>query len=277
MIMFNGRTITGEEFGVKNFRKRMIMVVLALCGILLLVSCGKTGEGDVSGVLDRLRAMEAGDPDEVVRIIRGQQQERMAEELDQLGEQMLSGEVDVWSKFQDYVVLGDSRAVGFYYYEFLPHERVLADGGDTIRTLKEHIPDITALHPSRIYLAYGVNDINIGFWSTAEEYTTEMAETLSLIQEELPEVEIYVNSTLAVQDWALYKGDMWKYIPDWNEVIRQMCSDHGYVFVDNAPLTAEHQELYDADGIHMQRAFYPYWAVNMIQATYYREAYESMQ
>ena len=260
-----------------GYLKKTILIVMAVCMALLFASCKDEGKKEEAAAVERLRAMEAGDPEEVRRIIRSQEQERMAAEIDTLVDQMLSGEVDVWSKMQDCVILGDSRAVGFYYYDFLPHERVLADGGDTIRTLRDHVPEVIAMNPARVYIAYGVNDINIGFWSTAEEYTSEMAETLGMIEEGLPGVEIYVNSTLEVQDWALYKGDMWKYIPDWNQAIRAMCEQEGFTFVDNSQATAAHQDLYDADGIHMQRAFYTYWAINMVEATYLREANESLE
>ena len=68
------------------------------------------------------------------------------------------------------------------------------------------------------------------------------------MQESLPDLEIYVNSILEVQDWALSKGENWKYAPEWNEVIKQMCIDHGYTYIDNSQITAEHQDLYEGDG-----------------------------
>ena len=187
---------------------------------------------------------------------------------------LLNGEVDVWSQFQDYLILGDSRASGYYYYGFLPEARCYAEAGDTIRKMKEHIPDVISDAPARIYVSYGINDINIGFWPTAEDYCAEMVEIFDEMQASLPELEIYVNSILEVQDWALSKGENWKYAPEWNEVIRQMCVDHGYTYVDNSAITAEHQELYEGDGIHFKPDFYNHWGTNMILATYYRGSEE---
>ena len=40
-----------------------------------------------------------------------------------------TNESAVWSKFANAVILGDSRAAGFSYYEFVPEERVLAKNG----------------------------------------------------------------------------------------------------------------------------------------------------
>ena len=40
-----------------------------------------------------------------------------------------SDESAVWSSFENAAVLGDSRAVGFSFHEFLPEDRVMAQGG----------------------------------------------------------------------------------------------------------------------------------------------------
>lgn len=268
---------------VKKFGKLLPAAAAALVLIVVLVVLltSGSGRGKVSAetmatAVEYLRQMEAGDPDAVARTIRQQQKARMLAERDALKDKLLSGEVDIWSQFQDYVMVGDSRAVGFWYYNYVPHERSLAETSATIRTLEEQIPDIVALNPARIYIAYGVNDINIGFWPTAEDYVAEFVTILDKLRAELPDIEIFVNSILEVQDWALYKGDMWKYIPDWNVYLEQMCRDNGYTFVDNALITAEHQSEYETDGVHFKSTFYPYWGTNMVLATLYSGTEEEL-
>ena len=268
---------------MKRFRKLLPGAALALVLIIvlsvILASGGgraKTSAETMAGAVEILRQMEAGDPDAVVRTIRQQQKARLAAERDELKAKLLSGEIDIWSQFQDYVMVGDSRAVGFWYYKYVPHERSLAETSATIRTMEEQIPEIVALHPGKLYISYGVNDINIGFWPTADDYVEEFVRIVDEIRAELPDVEIYVNSILEVQDWALYKGDMWKYIPDWNTVLEQMCKDHGYTFIDNSQITAEHQSEYESDGVHFKSTFYPYWGTNMVLATLYSDAEEEL-
>lgn len=259
-------------------KNRLRIPALALLAALVLAGCG-SGDGAAqseSSAVAYLKQMEQGDPDQVIAIIRQQRQARLEAELVVLREQLLSGEADVWSMFEDYLILGDSRAVGFSYYTPLSSERIIADAGDKITSVAEHMDDIVAYNPARIYIAYGINDINIGFWPTVEDYIEEMRNVLGQVRERLPDVEIYVNSILPVQDWALYKGAMWKYVPDWNEVIEQACAENGWTFVDNAGIVAEHQEYYEADGIHFQSGFYSYWATNMILATYFRNAEEAL-
>lgn len=260
-------------------RRRTAAVLSIVLMLSIFASCGKKSErqAELDAAVEYLRQMESGDPDAVTAVIRRQEQERLAAERDALKEQLLAGEIDVWSQFQDYVILGDSRAVGYWYFGWLPEERCLTGSGDTIRKMEEHIPDIVALHPARMYVSYGINDINIGFWNSKEEYVDEFVRILGEVQAELPDIEIYVNSILEVQDWALSKGAWWKYAPEWNDALEEMCREHGYTFIDNEQLTAEHQEQYEADGIHFFSSFYPLWATNMILATYYRGAEEELE
>lgn len=260
---------------------KLLAVILLLAVVVIVViatrSGGSTAAQPVAAAVELLRQMESGDPEQVMQIIRQQQKDKMLAEREELREELLNGAIDVWSQFQDYLILGDSRASGYYYYSFLPQERCLAEAGDTVRKMGEHIPDILSAAPARMYVSYGINDINIGFWQTADEYCAEMVEIFDEIQATLPDIEIYVNSILEVQDWALPKGENWKYAPEWNEVIRQMCADHGYTYIDNSQITAEHQDLYEGDGIHFTPTFYNYWATNMILATYYRGSEEEFE
>ena len=219
----------------------------------------------------RLAALEQGDPDEVAQIIRGQQKARMDAQREEMRARLLSGEADPWALMQDYVILGDSRPSGFYYYGFMPRDRVQADAGDTIRVIPDRLEEIAAMQPARVYLSFGINDINIGFWDSPAEYTAEFADIVALLRERMPDLEIYINSILPVQDWALYKGEAWPRVPEYNEALRDMCAACGAVYVDNDAIVAEHQDLYDADGIHFQAEFYRYWVTNMVMATWYPE------
>ncbi len=258
-----------------------VIALLVVVAVIVLVATrsggGASVKESISSAVEVLRQMESGDPDAVVQTIRAQQKARMLAEREDLRQKLLDGEIDVWSQFQDYLILGDSRASGYYYYSFLPQERCYAEAGDTVKKMGEHIPDVISAAPARIFVSYGINDINIGFWQTADEYCAEMVDIFDEMQESLPDLEIYVNSILEVQDWALSKGENWKYAPEWNEVIKQMCIDHGYTYIDNSQITAEHQDLYEGDGIHFTPQFYNYWATNMILATYYRGSEEEFE
>ena len=137
-----------------------------------------------------------------------------------------SGDLDVWSLFTDTVIMGDSRAVGFSYYGFVDENRVLASSGATIRNIEEYKDQLVNLNPSSIIFCYGLNDISIGLWDNVDA--------------------------------------KWEAIPDWNDSIREHCEENAIPYIDITDTVREHSDLYDIDGIHMQKAFYEYWAIDMI-------------
>ena len=138
---------------------------------------------DASAIAETLREREKQRRAELLA-------QQKKEERDALVAKITSGELDIWSMFDSYVILGDSRAVGFYYFDFLEKSRVLADGGNTIRDVAAHMDDIRALQPDYVYLCYGLNDISIGYWDTKEEYVAELLQVVADLKEALPGVTV---------------------------------------------------------------------------------------
>ena len=94
-------------------------------------------------------------------------------------EYLLSLEGDgVWKAFEErnYVLLGDSRFVGFSAYGFLEEDRVLADNGAVITKILDHLEEFERLAPEEVYIAFGINDILTGIWPTPESYADEVLE-----------------------------------------------------------------------------------------------------
>ena len=178
---------------------------------------------------------------------------------------LLEGKLSIWEQFEDFAILGDSRAVGFYYFEFLERERVLAHGGATIRDIKNTYWDqMLALNPKHIFLCFGLNDISIGFWNSPEEYTEEYEQIIGEIREALPGAQICVSSILPARDPAFEKSEKWRAIPEYNAALAQMCERIGCSYADNSEISETYADLWDVDGIHVRDLFYPYWAANLI-------------
>lgn len=177
----------------------------------------------------------------------------------------------LWDAFEDFVFLGDSRVVGFDVYGLLPSDRVLAEAGDTINSITNRMDTIKSFSPKYIFISYGINDIGIGFWPTAEEYTSAFSEKLHELQKELPDAEIYVNSIIPARGDAAQAYPVWQGIPEYSEAVRQMCEREGFAFIDNASVIEEHMDQYADDGVHMQPDFYRYWAENQLLAVFDRK------
>lgn len=119
------------------------------------------------------------------------------------------------------------------------------------------------VNPSEAFLCFGLNDISIGYWDTTEEYVVELDSVISLIKQSVSGVEVYVCSTIPAIDPAFARAEKWRDIPTWNTAIQTHCEETGISYIDLTDTLAAHMDLYDPDGIHMQKAFYPYWAIDL--------------
>ena len=244
--------------------------VLVLIVVLMILGADKDRDTVPQSAIDAgvayLTKLDQKDPDAVDKLLKQRRAERLAREREELLRKLYAGEMDVWTMFEDYVVLGDSRAVGFYYYDFLDKSRVLADGGNTIRNVADHLDEIEALNPAYVYLCYGLNDVSIGFWQTPEPYAEEMLEVVRSIEERVPGVTVVVSSILPARDPAFQRASKWYEIPDYSAAVERMCKENGIVFSNNNQIAEEHGDLYQPDGIHLQPKFYNYWGANLIIA-----------
>ena len=105
-----------------------VLLIAAAVIFFVKMDSGHSSE-KVSEGIHYLKMLEEEDVQEVEDLIALQQKDRRQAEKDEIMRQVEAGEIDVWSLFTDYVLMGDSRAVGFSYYGFMPEERVIAGGG----------------------------------------------------------------------------------------------------------------------------------------------------
>lgn len=220
---------------------------------------------DVTPGLNFLKTDAARSPDEVDTVLEEQRNNQTREEYEAKIQAVQSGEVDVWSEFHDYVILGDSRAVGFWYFNYLDKSRVLSDGGHTIRNVADQLPKIKELNPKYLIFCYGLNDVSIGYWATKEEYAAEFKTLLHDLQEELPDTMMIVSSILPARDPAFERSKAWYQIPEYSEEVGKMCQEEGFTFIDNNEICKTYADYWQDDGIHVRPEFYPYWGRNIIE------------
>lgn len=253
-----------------------VAVVAVIALMLVLFISGLSGkEEQVSDTADGiayLQSLEGKDPEAVMQVRRDIEQAKIDARRDEMIRELTGGDVDPFSYFTDYVVMGDSRAVGFWYRDFLERSRVLADGGHTIRNVEKQMDTLVSLNPSMIYMCYGLNDTSIGYWDTAEEYVTEYIQVVKSIQAQLPHATVVVSSILPAKDPAFQKSAKWYNIPEWSAALETACRNNGILFANCDSLAEDYPNLWDPDGIHFREEFYPYWASAMVVATLMEDA-----
>ena len=271
-----------------------IIFAVLLAVLLVLLLSPKESDADVSEGIAYLESLENRDPAQIITTeavtmpvtantdlpvspeepTEGETTGGLSPEDQALIEQIRNDEVDVWSLFHDYVILGDSRAVGFWYFDFLPEENCLTGGGDTIKNIEMNMDGILAKNPKYIILCYGLNDVSIGYWDTPEEYVTEMMEDIRMLQEKIPGVNVVVSSILPARDPAFELSSKWRKIPDFSAAVGKACREAGVIFVDNDAISEQYADWWQPDGIHVRPEFYPYWAKNLIIGIIEGGAYE---
>ncbi len=257
----------------KNWKGRIVLAVVLLLAAAVIFTVARALRSDkknsaVSAGVAWLKNLEAADVDEVQQKLLEQKQQRMREEREKRRRELTDGTIDVWTLFRDCAIMGDSRAVGFSYFEYMPEERVIAGAGWTIRDIEEHLAELKNVNPTIVFLCFGLNDTSIGIWQTPEEYAAEYDQIIQHLNRELPNTQVYVNSILPARDPAFDTSEKWREIPDYSAAVERLCAQKGYHFVNNDAVAEEHSDLWEIDGIHLYSDFYPYWAVNMMMAVY---------
>ena len=262
----------------KSNNTLFIAIVAAMVGLFLLVlfyvlggNGNDTPDPQIEAGIAYLEALEQKDPADVQAVRKQIHQAHLDAQRDALLKQLEDGTIDPFSLFKDFAIMGDSRAVGFWYFDFLDKSRVLADGGHTIRNIPEQMETLVELNPSVIYLCYGLNDISIGYWKTADSYVAEYMQCVKDIQAALPDATIVVSSILPARDPAFKLSEKWRNIPQWSAALEKACKDNGILFANCDSLAVDYPNLWDPDGIHFREAFYPHWASMLVVTTLMEE------
>ena len=249
----------------------MLIIVVSVKGAVDSATTAQASAAEVAEGVTYLQQLENQSTADVETQISDMHKQAIIQKLESAETSAVDDSIDpkdqpVWGMFDNYVILGDSRAVGFYLYGFLEESRVLAEGGSTIADVPGHYDEIKALNPTEIFLCYGLNDISIGYWNLADEYTAALGDTIKGLKEQCPNATVYVSSILPAHDPAFERSEKWRNIPDWNVTIKAYCEQNSIPYIDNTAICDEHADWWDEDGIHVYTDFYPYWANNMIAA-----------
>lgn len=266
MQNMNNRRKNKKEFPI------VTVAIVSAAAILLSAVLGVLlGGGDGTDLtkdgVAYLEFRESKDPNDVILIRRQIQQAKMDAQREEMIRRVEAGEVDPFTLFQDFVIMGDSRAVGFWYFGFVDRARTITGAGHTIRDLAANMDTLVSMNPRYIYLCYGLNDTSIGYWKTADEYVAEYMDVIAQIQQRLPDATVIVSSILPARDPAFQRTSKWYNIPAWSAAVEAACAENGIIFVNNDGISEAYPKLWDPDGIHVREAFYPYWATNLILAT----------
>lgn len=242
-------------------RRRIIWIV----GIVLLVICCffickklTVRKIDTSEGLKIIRELEKQDVSEIDAKIRA-----MRPKKDKAGTDEATDADSIPEYFRGCVVMGDSIANELVEYQVLDESVVVADIGMMLRNAQEQMEKASKLNPGKVFLAYGLNDIEDPN-GTGASFSQEYKEFLDEMRELLPEAEFYIISITPANQEAIEKQPQYQKNAEYNDALKAMCEEDGNVtFIDTRDLIRE--DLYEGDGIHFRPEYYENWAKRMIE------------
>lgn len=248
----------------------IILVVAVLLIAIMGALSGReneTAEDITAAGIAYLESLEQKDPSVVMQVRQDIYDAKIDAQRDQLVRQLNSGDMDPFSLFQDYVLMGDSRAVGFWYHNYLEKDRTFCDGGHTIRQLEEYMDSVVSMEPSAVYLTYGLNDCSSGYWDSIDVWVSEYMQLVQELKQRLPEATVVVSSIPQVNSDAYSKSTRWKALDDWNTALKKACQENSVTYAECSQILIDHPNYLDpVDGHHFRKEFYPYWASCLVAA-----------
>ena len=163
------------------------------------------------------------------------------------------------------VFLGDSMTDNGNWNELFPKENLVnrGIGGDTTLGIIRRLDQVIALHPPKIFLMVGTNDLC--YDRSIPDTLTNYDYIISRLRTDLPQTEIYIESVLPFNDTifpsrALRTNEN---ILELNEGIQELAEKHDLPYLDiTEPFTDENGRLHKSltvDGLHLNQKGYQIW------------------
>lgn len=161
----------------------------------------------------------------------------------------------------DIVFFGDSLTYKGDFSEVFPDKVVCNLGlrGDTIQGLINRVDQVKLLNPRKVFLMTGINDVAS---LTLALFESQFDELLWILSEQLPSVEVIVQSLLPVNDTEFKISCNNEQIINRNTIIYNIATSKGLPFLDLFSLYAKEGGLpieETFDGIHLFPEAYEKW------------------
>lgn len=166
--------------------------------------------------------------------------------------------VELKRAFQNAVILGDSFSESIVEYGFLDTDVVLYKRGLSVSQADDLVDNAVSLHPSAVFFVFGTNDMEI-CEGDSEKFIEAYRRQIGRLREGLPDAAVYINSILPATKEAVKETPSYAYCEPFNEALRAMCEEDGYTYVDCTFLIEGKEGIYEPDGIHVIKSYYPAW------------------
>lgn len=162
----------------------------------------------------------------------------------------------------DVVFFGDSITCLGDFQKYFPNIKIcnLGHGGDSLSGMINRISMIQSVNPEKVFLLGGINgltDLNL------DNCVSKYAQLLDLLEESLPDTEIYIQSVLPISSAKELSICHNSTITRFNAEIKELAETHELEYIDLYSLyelNGEMNSQLTLDGVHIKPDAYNLWA-----------------
>lgn len=166
--------------------------------------------------------------------------------------------VELKRAFQNAVILGDSFSESIVEYGFLDTDVVLYKRGLSVGQADDLVDTAVSLRPTAVFFVFGTNDMEI-CEGDSQKFIEAYRRQIARLKAGLPDAAVYINSILPATKEAVKETPSYAYCGQFNEALQAMCQEDGYTYVDCSFLIEGKDGIYEPDGIHVIKSYYPAW------------------
>ena len=162
----------------------------------------------------------------------------------------------------DVVFFGASITSDGKWFEYFDALKIcnLGKSGDRLETMLWRVPQITAVHPKKIFLPMEQNDMHD---LSVEEIEKVYNVLLDSIVKSNPQATIYLESLTPLNECQFKRVCDNKKIKKVNEVIRRVATERGFKYIDVYSIYEQDGQMpmaLSTDGQHLKLEAYGRWA-----------------
>ena len=167
----------------------------------------------------------------------------------------------------DVVFFGDSITCLGDFQKYFPNIKIcnLGHGGDSLSGMINRISMIQSVNPEKVFLLGGINgltDLNL------DNCVSKYAQLLDLLEESLPDTEIYIQSVLPISSSRELSKCHNTTIERFNDEIKKLAEAHKMEYINLYSLYELNGEMNSEltfDGVHIKHEAYDLWAEKIIK------------
>ena len=245
-----------------------VFIITAAAVFFLVPRTSSTSTESCEETVARLAEMESSDIAETETLLRELNDQDRNKEISQTQDEIMNSEnsaldeVQIRQVYQGTVIIGDSITESIMEYGFLDKDVVISQRGLSVSAAGEQISTAIGLNPSVVFMAFGSNDLSLFFEDSAAFIEAYRAQVHKL-KEALPDTPIYINGILPIQPSRIEIEPELQYYPQYNEALKAFCSEEELTYIDNSFIVENNGSIYEPDGEHVTRDYYPLWLTYM--------------